>query len=378
MIASVLAVGTELTIGQIVNKNAATISEKMKPLGIEVGFHFTVPDHRSRILNALLFAEQYSEIIVVTGGLGPTSDDFTRELISEWSGFKLQFHEPSWLHVQERLTSRGFSAKEMQRQQCYFPETSAVLKNSHGTANGFYLQVQRTKALLHVFVLPGPPREIESIWKDHVQSLLQQLTKGFPRVKTLSWDTLGLGESDVATLVENELKSNPTLAKKIEIGYRVHLPYVEVKATFLESEHLEVQSLIDAIDEALKSITVARNFVDLAEVAATFIKDREFTFYDFVSGGFLSQRLHPYIKNNPRWNWQQSTVAKTADFFDGDSDFFALLPLDDGKKCLFLYNLDGFTRQQVIESIYTSPLMAERRQQYFAEMALVYFSKHLA
>ena len=98
--ATILGVGTELTTGQIVNKNGSWISEKLIPYGVETAAHIVVPDSRELIFNALNYCAQNSDLIFVTGGLGPTSDDFTRELISEWSKTKLLFDETSWGHVQ--------------------------------------------------------------------------------------------------------------------------------------------------------------------------------------------------------------------------------------------------------------------------------------
>ena len=153
MKASILAIGTEITTGQIVNKNASTLSAKLKTFGVDVTFHLTVPDNRQLIMDALHFAENQSELLFVTGGLGPTSDDFTRDLISQWSGLKMLFNEGSWNHVQSRLFSRGFSVREMQRQQCYFPETSQILTNASGTANAFCFSLQRPTGKKMVFVL---------------------------------------------------------------------------------------------------------------------------------------------------------------------------------------------------------------------------------
>ncbi|MCM2324110.1 MAG: competence/damage-inducible protein A, partial [Oligoflexia bacterium] len=138
--ASVLAVGTELTAGETLNRNAAWISEKLTRLGVEVVLHETVRDSRPEILAALEHCGRSSELLFVTGGLGPTTDDFTREVIAEWIGKPLQFHEPSWTGIQERLRQLAVPVAPSNRQQCFFPEGARVLPNSQGTANGFLLQ----------------------------------------------------------------------------------------------------------------------------------------------------------------------------------------------------------------------------------------------
>lgn len=374
MKASILAVGTEITTGQILNKNASALSAKLKIFGIDVTFHLTVPDNRQLIMDALNFAENQSELLFVTGGLGPTSDDFTRDLISEWSGLKMKFDEKSWAHVQDRLSSRGFSVREMQRQQCYFPETAEILTNSSGTANAFCFTVNRPSGRKIVFVLPGPPREIESVWKDYIQNKLEKLTVDIKKNKTKSWDTLGLGESDVAALVEKALTEFQN-KNFVEIGYRVHLPYVEVKVTFAEDNQASVLSFLESLDSSLKHITITKDFIDLAEVTSTALKDLDFTFYDYVSSGYLHLRLQPFLKNHPNWSWKQSTEIMTADLFENEENFLALLPVEDGEKLLLLLDIGGVKKRTVIDSPYKSSLMLERKNQYFAEMALVFLAK---
>jgi molybdenum cofactor synthesis domain-containing protein len=156
MKAIVLGIGTELVDGQIVNKNAAWISEKLKKIGLTTALHLVVPDDKKLILEALDFCAQYADLMFVTGGLGPTTDDFTREVISTWTNLELKFDEDSWQHIKDRLEPRGYVVKDIQRQQCFYPAGSVVLKNSEGTANAFYLEAKDKK----IFVLPGPPREM--------------------------------------------------------------------------------------------------------------------------------------------------------------------------------------------------------------------------
>src|SRR4051812_12548700 len=114
--ASILAVGTELTSGQITNRNAAWISEKLVDLGIHVVLHETVADDRPMIRGALDRCAQVSQLIFVTGGLGPTTDDFTREVIADWLGQKLEFHEDAWQKILTRLGVYGIPIAESNRQ----------------------------------------------------------------------------------------------------------------------------------------------------------------------------------------------------------------------------------------------------------------------
>ncbi len=377
MKASILAVGTELTTGQIVNRNAAFISEKLNAFGIQVLIHSTVPDDRKLILEQLKSLEIHSDIIFVTGGLGPTSDDFTREVVADWLQKPLQFDSKSWDHINQRLTSRGFTVKEIQKQQCYYPEGSQILENKDGTAHGFRCskttQDQKTK---ETFILPGPPREIESVWNDHIQNWLQKRTQHLVRRTTKSWDTIGLGESDVAQMVEETLAQFPK-SNQLEIGYRVHLPYVEVKITYEQNQAGVFQETIFQVNEKLKKITISRDFEDVAATLTQKISNTDFTFYDFVSKGYLHTRLSPFLKKLNQWSFKQAEANDiTLDFFENEDDFLALLPYEEFSSFI-VASSQGNRIQKILDAPMKSPLMQERRKQYFSEMALVEFLRAL-
>lgn len=373
MIASILAIGSELTTGQIINKNGPWISQRLQAFGVQVSMHLTIPDDRELILQSLKYLSSNSDLIFVTGGLGPTSDDFTRDLIAAWTDTEMIFDEASWHQIQERLTSRGFTVQDIQKQQCYFPKDAKILINTQGTANGFFLEMLQDSKIKKVFVLPGPPKEIATLWQDHIASWLDKNTKNIEKLMTRSWDTMGVGESDVALIVEDILQ-HASLSIKITAGYRVHLPYVEVKLTFLESESKNLQNLLAKIDLALKKITVVKDFKDLAEVVVSLTKEVDFTFYDYISNGYLHSRFGNHLKNIPNWSWKQSSANVSVDLFTDEENFLALIPFED-EKCLILYEINGQRHQTIIEAPMKSSLMKERRRQYQAEMALAYFCK---
>ncbi len=374
MKASILAIGTELTTGQIINRNSATIAEKLKPYGVLAQVHLTVPDNKTLMLASLNHLESQSDLLFVTGGLGPTSDDFTRDIIAQWAGLEMKFDDSAWVSIQERLGSRGYKIRDIQKQQCYFPVGATILTNSEGTAHGFQIAVQRESGLKNVFVLPGPPREIEAIWTAHIGSWLKENTKELTKLITHAWDTLAVGESEVAHLVETALADCPK-AENFEIGYRVHLPYVEIKATYPENEKSIWQKYVQQIDETLKKITVTRDFTDVAEVVTRTLREIDFTFYDYASEGYLHSRLSPHLKNQKKWSFKQSYSDDiTADFFDQEDQFLAIFPYE-ADKCVVLFSINGHRILRNIEAPMKAPLMAERRKQYFAEMALVEVAK---
>ena len=376
--AEIIAIGSEMLTPFRVDTNSLWLTERLNSLGIDVKLKTVVGDDEARLEETIRDAMKRSEIVISTGGLGPTSDDFTRDLIAEWAKLSLNFDTNSWQHITERLTARGFAVRDIQRQQCYFPTGAQILKNNEGTANGFHIELQKKSGFKNVFVLPGPPREIEAIWKDSIEKWLKQNTQHLDRSVTKSWDTLGVGESDVALKVENVLKDRPAHLFN-EIGYRVHLPYVEVKFTYLHKEDSVWKPWVQQIEEALASITVTRDFLDVAQGLTekltdkytAHLKNQDFTFYDFVSKGYLHNRLSPHLRKLTNWSFKQSDSSDmTADFFENETHFMALLPVSEDK-CLMIYSLGDEVYQKQIEAPMKSPLMSERRKQYFAEMALV-------
>lgn len=358
MKASLLTVGTEITSGQIVNENARVISQNLQKLGIEVQTHISVPDDRSLILDALKSCAAKSDLLFVTGGLGPTSDDFTRDLINTWVGSDpLEFHEPSWIKVQNRLKERGLVVHDFQKQQCYYPKGSIVLDNSQGTANGFYLQAHQK----HLWALPGPPNEIEALWQDHVAQQLKKFS--IDSKLTKSWDVLGLGENQIAHIVEPAL-----IGFQGEIGYRVHQPYVEFKLSFYESQKLDAQPFINKIENLLKENTVARDGDDISlNFCKLLLQAPHMTIMDEVTDGRWLVQLAPHMKtilSKCNFTYTKKQILPPSGWsahFTSTGEFDCSLVLKRGDQ----------THEIQITTPLNSPVLKERKKLYFAEMAML-------
>lgn len=241
--ASCIGIGTELTQGQILNRNGQVLSEHLVSRGIRTNFHLIVPDEKPLILEALEFAKKHSQLVFVTGGLGPTSDDFTRDVIAEFFGLKLEWSERAWLHILDRFRQRNREPKEIQKQQAYLPKTARLLVNPAGTACGFLIQ----KDGMDVFVLPGPPKEIEAMWPEVDLWLLEKVKHIDPWI-TKIWTTKDAPESEIATLTEEALKGSD-----LERGYRAHNPEVEVKVTYQKSKENYAKPYLEKVEKALSS-----------------------------------------------------------------------------------------------------------------------------
>lgn len=378
----ILAIGTELTLGQIDNRNAAWISAQLAKMGISTLAHWTIPDDRKLITEMLDFSAKKSSHLIVTGGLGPTSDDFTREVIAEWSKKKLIWHEPSWNQVTDRLISRGISPKESQKQQCYYPEGAKVLQNNQGTANGFWVETSNLK----IAVLPGPPREVKSVWEEGLRSIMQNEFSDADPTITRSWDTIGIVESQIAEITEHCL-----LGSGLLIGYRVHLPYVEVKLSFKKSEESKAAPWIEKLTHSLSSFTVLRDGKQAVELLADLLNNQKNVYIeDNVSGDYLIEKLLPKIKpllKNKGFTYGNiaSSPSTRIDLKNKPNLKLSLnsqqlvLSLDRTINGLGLAKISGPSGKQEIEihSPYKSSLMREREAQYYAEQALLFWIRCL-
>lgn len=376
--ASILAIGTELTQGQITNRNAAWISERLTEHGLEVVSHLTVADDRVRILAALESAAAESDLLVVTGGLGPTSDDFTREVVAEWWSSPLEFAPAAWEKIVRRLEGRGIEVAESNRRQCFFPVGALVLENLEGTADGFrFRRVAADGHATEVVVLPGPPREIAHLWE---RFLDDWLSTAFPATKVdrESWHCLGKSESSLGEIVESAVAGFG-----VRTGYRASMPYVEVKiwipATIAPERRLE---LIAALDSALAPYSVARNGEDLADrLAKTLVARADLnraTLFDLGSSGRLSERAIAMLR------------SELAAPLRGRVDVLTQFPAPDASKTsttefslassewLFVLFANGEVavvspagkRARALPNPYPSSALADRLGGYRAEMAL--------
>ena len=223
--AEIISIGDELTIGKIVDTNSAWLSRQLTDLGVEVLYHSTVGDSMEALVSVLKIACARAEIVLVTGGLGPTEDDLTRQAIAHAAGVELVYDQRSYEHVKTLFQRRGRPMPESNNIQAYFPAGSEVIDNPHGTANGFSLAIPRAPVggdYAFLIALPGVPAEMREMWNaSGVKSVADQIERriGEKRfILTRSIHCFGPGES----LVESKL---PHLID------RHHVPRVGITAS---------------------------------------------------------------------------------------------------------------------------------------------------
>ena len=210
MKAAILAIGTELLMGQTVNTNASYLSRALSELGIGVYYHNTVGDNPLRIKETLKLLLDSCDLIVTTGGLGPTLDDITKEVIAETLGLNMVLDQHSLDLIKERFRLFNRTMPESNIRQAYFPEGAIILDNAQGTAPACILEVAGTEKV--IVVLPGPPREMKHIYHTYIESYLKSRSNIRMHSKYLSVYDLGESalEERLIDLIINQ--TNPTLA----------------------------------------------------------------------------------------------------------------------------------------------------------------------
>lgn len=220
MKAEILAVGTELLMGQIVNTNAQYISSKLPEVGVGVYYHSVVGDNPDRLEDSLKLALERCDIVITTGGLGPTQDDLTKETISRVCGKKLVIHEESLNKIKNYFSRLGRQMTPNNEKQAYMPEGCIVLKNNNGTAPGCIIEMGEKT----VIMLPGPPVEMKPMFLDYVMPYFKN--KGAYSLESVILRVFGIGESAMETKIMDLIdgQTNPTIAtyaKEGEVTIRV-------------------------------------------------------------------------------------------------------------------------------------------------------------
>lgn len=205
----VIAIGTEILLGDIVNTNAQYLSVELANIGINIFKQVVVGDNEERILESFKRAFENSEIIITTGGLGPTPDDLTKEMACKFFGKELVLHEESYEELEKYFKDNSRELVDSNKKQAYFPKDAIVLKNHYGTAPGAIIEGDNGKKII---ILPGPPREMKPMFENYVLPHLKEYTDGVLISKVLRF--LGIGESrmaeEVKDLINNQV--NPTVA----------------------------------------------------------------------------------------------------------------------------------------------------------------------
>ncbi|EQB4339185.1 competence/damage-inducible protein A [Clostridium botulinum] len=287
MKAEILCVGTELLLGDIVNTNAQYISKELANIGIEVYHHSVIGDNENRLLKELERAFNYCDLVITTGGLGPTKDDLTKESVAKFFQEDLVLHEKSLKQIEKRLLCFNKSMTESNKKQAYFPKNCEILGNPNGTAPGFIIEKDNKIAI----ILPGPPYEMQPMFENKVIPYLEKLTNSTIKSKVLR--ITGIGESDVADLISDilENQTNPTVAPYAKQGETT------LRITAKANSEEKAISLIVPIEKKIRQILGDNIYgsgeTSLEEVVVSILVKRNLTIAtaESCTGGSLAGKL---------------------------------------------------------------------------------------
>ncbi len=218
----VLNTGTELLLGKVVNTHVAFFGDELFKLGLRITRQTTIPDGDDihRVLEEIF---PRCEVILITGGLGPTSDDITRETVAGLLGRALHKDDTVWEHIRRFFLQRGREPNSWNERQAMVPEGAEVLHNPHGTAPGLFIPTVPGKSP-HLFLLPGPPRELRPMFHDLVLPRLRELSAA-PILPWRNFKIYGVGESSIAGAIEPRIQD----VADLEYGYCCRLGEVDVR-----------------------------------------------------------------------------------------------------------------------------------------------------
>ena len=288
--ATIITIGDELLIGQVIDTNSAFIAQALSKIGIPVTQRIAVGDSKDTITEALNSASKKSSIVILTGGLGPTADDITKPLLNEYFGGKMVIHEPSLAHITHIFeTIHKKPMIERNRKQAEVPDVCEVLFNEKGTAPGMLF----IKEGVHYFSLPGVPHEMKWLIETKVIPLLQNKFKtDYILHKTLL--TAGLGESFLSELIapfENALPSSIKLAYLPNFG----MVRLRLTGTGKDENALEklMQTQFEKLQEAVKDYLVTNADEPMEMVVGNLLKQRNQTVAtaESCTGGFIGHLL---------------------------------------------------------------------------------------
>ncbi len=271
MNAEIISVGTELLLGEILNTDAQYLSQKLSEYGVDVYRQTVVGDNPERLKNAVMTALEGSDIVITSGGLGPTQDDLTKEILCECMGEELVLHKESLDAMKSYFERINRPMVKINEKQAYMPKNGIIMPNENGTAPGAIIE----KNGKTVIMLPGPPNELKPMFENSVQPYLKSKSEYVFVSKVLQ--IFGIGESSVAEKLDNMLKNytNPTVAPYAKTAG------VRLRITAKCKTEDEGESLIAPVEKEIREVLGEAVFgegdAEINEVVSDMIRQRKMT-----------------------------------------------------------------------------------------------------
>lgn len=288
MTVELISVGTEILMGNIVNTNAAWLAKECAALGLSCFYQSVVGDNEDRLKEQMKTSLERSDIVILTGGLGPTTDDLTKETAALLMGKKLVTDQHSLERVEAYFQTRGIEMTENNKKQALVPEGARVLDNDNGTAPGLILESGEKCMIL----LPGPPNEMKPLFEAQVKPFLKALSPCVLYSRTVK--LCGIGESKAAAIVQDmiDAQENPTIAPYAKTG-EVHF-----RVTAQAKNEKEGKKLVKPVVKELKrrfgqAVFATKEEETLEKALAELLLEKGMTiaFAESCTGGMIAGRL---------------------------------------------------------------------------------------
>lgn len=354
---ALLATGDELTKGDILNTNGQVIAQALTEVGLPMGTHVVAGDHEETLIKAIQFLLSDHDILIIIGGLGPTTDDRTRFALSAALQEPLEFSNASWERIVTRLQNFGLTAPENNRQQALFPAHAIIYPNPNGTADACMI-AHKNKL---IFMLPGPPSECLPLFQEQVLPAILKNNK-LSLQKILRWRVFGVSEGHIADQLEIAIAG-----ENIIPGYRVDYPYIEFKCPV--SANQDRSALIKKIETLLAPHFLSDPYRKASDILQETLTQttQKILIQDHATQGLLESLIHnPATHRNIR--------------FQTDSDFqpdviFTLT----GLKEYWDHQLDTKETKLVISKAQQGQTLTETKTiPYRPNRVLLYAAEYLA
>ena len=288
---AILSTGDEITTGKVVDTNANYIADKFVEAGMEVATVITVGDVAERIVWAWRQAMEQADVIVSTGGIGPTADDLTTELVAKVAGLELTFSEEVAENIRRLFASFNRVMPENNLKQAQFPAGAVIVPNHLGTAPGYRLDLETPQGTKHLIVLPGVPREMKPMMEDTVLPWVREMRGGGDLFLTRTFQTFGISESGLDEMIAGTIGEDEG-----RLAFRANFPQISMRVT-VRGRPGEAEQRLEGLSERIRAKIGAYVYgegdVTMEEVVGRLLTDNGKTLgvAEACSGGLVGHRV---------------------------------------------------------------------------------------
>ena len=295
MHAEIIALGDELTSGQSLDTNSQWLAARLADLGIRTLYHATVGDEMEAGVGVFTSAIARSDLVLVTGGLGPTADDLTREMLAEAAGRELVFSDEAMECVRSVFARRNYPMPEQNKRQAFFPEGAVIVPNPHGSAPGIDLTVPREdQPSCRVFCVPGVPAEMREMWEETLRPAIAEAFPGRNVLRNKLVKCFGAGESAIESMLPDLIRRGHEPRVGITANKATIILRIMAEAATEAECDAQIDSTLQTIHDCLGELVFGYDDDELQDVVVRDLADRGATLAsaEWDTAGLLSQWLY--------------------------------------------------------------------------------------